>query len=108
MIKMVIDTAMDALPFESLYTPLSMILVSSFFTSIGKPFPAVCIRTSTERPEALAAGTVKLVGTDCDLIINEVSKLIEDSEYYDKMSKAVNPYGDGLASNRIVDILRNI
>ena len=60
------------------------------------------MRDTTERPEALEAGTVKLVGTDYDKIIKEVSALIEDREYYDRMSKAVNPYGDGKACGRIV------
>ena len=78
---------------------------SSFFTSVGHPFPAVCIRTSTERPEALDAGTVKLVGTDYNRIVNEVSVLIDDKVAYEKMSKAVNPYGDGLACGRIVNAL---
>ena len=64
------------------------------------------MRDTTERPEALSAGTVKLVGTDHDLIVNEVSRLIEDKEYYDSMSKAQNPYGDGLACQRIVNALR--
>ena len=72
---------------------------------LGKP--VLVMRETTERPEALTAGTVKLVGTDYYLIINEVSRLIEDAAYYDKMSKAVNPYGDGLASDRIVDYFRN-
>ena len=63
------------------------------------------MRNTTERPEALSAGTVKLVGTDHDLIVNEVSRLIEDKEYYDSMSKAQNPYGDGLACQRIVNAL---
>lgn len=72
---------------------------------LGKP--VLVMRNTTERPEALSAGTVKLVGTDHDLIVSEVSKLLEDKEYYDKMSKAVNPYGDGLACGRIVNALRN-
>ena len=63
------------------------------------------MRDTTERPEALEAGTVKLVGTDYDKIIKEVSALIEDREYYDRMSKAVNPYGDGKACARIVNAL---
>ena len=67
---------------------------------LGKP--VLVMRNTTERPEALDAGTVKLVGTDHDLIVNEVSRLLEDEVYYDKMSKAVNPYGDGLACGRIV------
>ena len=71
---------------------------------LGKP--VLVMRDTTERPEALEAGTVKLVGTDYDKIVSEVSQLLEDQAYYDKMSKAVNPYGDGLACGRIVDALR--
>jgi len=67
---------------------------------LGKP--VLVMRNTTERPEALDAGTVKLVGTDHDLIVNEVSRLLEDKTYYDKMSQAVNPYGDGKACKRIV------
>lgn len=70
---------------------------------LGKP--VLVMRDTTERPEALEAGTVKLVGTDYDKIVSEVSALIENQEYYDKMSKAVNPYGDGEACDRIVHIL---
>ena len=71
---------------------------------LGKP--VLVMRNTTERPEALSAGTVKLVGTDHDLIVSEVSRLLEDKIYYDKMSKAVNPYGDGKACGRIVNALR--
>lgn len=71
---------------------------------LGKP--VLVMRNTTERPEALDAGTVKLVGTDHDLIVNEVSRLLEDPTYYDKMSKAINPYGDGLACRRIVNALK--
>lgn len=71
---------------------------------LGKP--VLVMRNTTERPEALSAGTVKLVGTDHDLIVNEVSRLLEDKEYYNVMSKAVNPYGDGMACSRIVNALR--
>ena len=71
---------------------------------LGKP--VLVMRNTTERPEALKAGTVKLVGTDHDLIVSEVSRLIEDKNHYDKMSKAQNPYGDGLACQRIVNALR--
>ena len=67
---------------------------------LGKP--VLVMRNTTERPEALDAGTVKLVGTDHDLIVEQVSKLLDDQAYYDKMSHAVNPYGDGKACNRIV------
>lgn len=71
---------------------------------LGKP--VLVMRDTTERPEALDAGTVKLVGTNYDKIVAEVSMLIEDNNYYDKMSKAVNPYGDGLACGRIVERLK--
>lgn len=67
---------------------------------LGKP--VLVMRDTTERPEALEAGTVKLVGTDYDKIVNEVSRLLDDEVYYDKMSKAVNPYGDGRSCRRIV------
>ena len=69
--------------------------------------PVLVMRDTTERPEALAAGTVKLVGTDYDTIVNEVSTLLDNAVEYEKMSKAVNPYGDGLACNRIVEYLKN-
>lgn len=71
---------------------------------LGKP--VLVMRDTTERPEALEAGTVKLVGKDYNKIVSEVSVLLDNQTYYDKMSKAVNPYGDGQASGRIVDVLR--
>ena len=71
---------------------------------LGKP--VLVMRDTTERPEALEAGTVKLVGTDYDKIVAEVSALLDNQDYYDTMSKAVNPYGDGLACGRIVDTLK--
>lgn len=70
---------------------------------LGKP--VLVMRDTTERPEALASGTVHLVGTDYDKIINEVSTLLENESAYEKMSKAVNPYGDGKACSRIVAVL---
>ena len=70
---------------------------------LGKP--VLVMRETTERPEALEAGTVKLVGTDYNKIVNEVSSLLVDSIAYEKMSKAVNPYGDGKACMRIVQTL---
>lgn len=70
---------------------------------LGKP--VLVMRDTTERPEALTSGTVHLVGTNYNKIINEVSTLLEDTVAYDKMSKAVNPYGDGKACHRIADIL---
>ncbi|RGX75800.1 non-hydrolyzing UDP-N-acetylglucosamine 2-epimerase [Bacteroides stercorirosoris] len=70
---------------------------------LGKP--VLVMRDTTERPEALEAGTVKLVGTDYERIIDEVSRLLDDKAYYDQMSTAVNPYGDGQACMRIVNSL---
>ena len=70
---------------------------------LGKP--VLVMRDTTERPEALASGTVHLVGTDYDKIVNEVSTLLDDEEAYHNMSQAVNPYGDGKACNRIARIL---
>ena len=70
---------------------------------LGKP--VLVMRDTTERPEALESGTVHLVGTDYDKIFNEVSTLLEDEAAYEKMSKAVNPYGDGKACGRIVNYI---
>lgn len=70
---------------------------------LGKP--VLVMRDTTERPEALEAGTVKLVGTNYDKIVCEVSALLDDEKLYNEMSKAVNPYGDGKACSRIVELL---
>ena len=72
---------------------------------LGKP--VLVLRDVTERPEAVEYGTVKLVGTDIDKIIEEANKLIRNNDEYLKMSKAANPYGDGYASKRIADIIEN-
>jgi len=72
--------------------------------SLGKP--VLVMRNTTERPEALEAGTVKLVGTDKKLIVKEAQKLIDDTIEYEKMSKAHNPYGDGKASKKIINFLK--
>lgn len=72
---------------------------------LGKP--VLVMRDTTERPEALESGTVRLVGTNHDLIVEEVSTLLDNRSVYDKMSRAVNPYGDGKACDRIVYALRN-
>ncbi|MEA2011513.1 MAG: UDP-N-acetylglucosamine 2-epimerase (non-hydrolyzing), partial [Verrucomicrobiota bacterium] len=74
--------------------------------SLGKP--VLVMRDTTERPEALEAGTVKLVGTDKEKIIKEVSILLSSQEEYNKMSKAYNPYGDGNACNRIIEFLKEM
>jgi len=71
--------------------------------SLGKP--VLVLRDTTERPEGIAAGTLKLVGTDEEVIYNETKKLLTNKEEYDKMSKASNPYGDGFASKYIVDAI---
>lgn len=71
---------------------------------LGKP--VLVMRDTTERPEALEAGTVKLVGTDYEKIVGEVSELLDSPEIYECMSKAVNPYGDGRACKRIVEALK--
>jgi len=74
--------------------------------SLGKP--VLVMRETTERPEAVSAGTVKLVGTDIDLILREAASLIDEPDVYERMSMAHNPYGDGLAAQRIAEILENV
>ena len=74
--------------------------------SLGKP--VLVMRDTTERPEAVKAGTVEIVGSNCQKIIDGVSKLLDDKKHYQKMSRAHNPYGDGFAASRIVDVLRTI
>jgi UDP-N-acetylglucosamine 2-epimerase (non-hydrolysing) len=71
--------------------------------SLGKP--VLVLREETERPEAVEAGTVRVIGTACEAIVNETRQLLEDPEEYQRMSRAVNPYGDGRASQRIVEAL---
>lgn len=99
----------DYLPFVYLMSRSYLVLTDSGgiqeeAPSLGKP--VLVMRDTTERPEAVAAGTVKLVGTDTTLIVSEVSKLMTDQAYYDAMSFAHNPYGDGLACQRIIDALK--
>ena len=100
---------LDYLPFVFLMEKSDIVLTDSGgiqeeAPGLGKP--VLVMRDTTERPEALEAGTVKLVGTNFEKIVAGVSKLLDDKEYYETMSKAVNPYGDGQACPRIVDILR--
>ena len=71
--------------------------------SLGKP--VLVLRDTTERPEGIEAGTLKLVGTDEEVIYTETKKLLDDLKEYEKMSKASNPYGDGTASKQIVDAI---
>ena len=101
---------LDYLPFVYLLERCTFVLTDSGgiqeeAPSLGKP--VLVMRDTTERPEALDAGTVELVGTNYYEIVNKASNLLEDEEYYTKMSKATNPYGDGAASKRIVEHLKN-
>ena len=99
---------LDYLPFVFLMEKSYLVLTDSGgiqeeAPGLGKP--VLVMRNTTERPEAVDAGTVKLVGTDFNTIISEVSKLIDDPDHYRAMSHAVNPYGDGKACPRIVRAL---
>ena len=102
---------LDYLPFIYLMERSSIILTDSGgiqeeAPSLGKP--VLVMRDTTERPEALAAGTVKLVGTESKTIIQEVSKLMDNKDYYQQMASASNPYGDGLASERILTTFKEL
>lgn len=102
---------LDYLPFVFLMSISYLVLTDSGgiqeeAPGMGKP--VLVMRDTTERPEALDAGTVKLVGTNKSAIIHEISSLINDSRAYETMSKANNPYGDGKASERIVDFIQKI
>lgn len=99
---------LDYLPFVYLMSNSYLVLTDSGgiqeeAPGLGKP--VIVMRNTTERPEAVKAGTVKLVGTDKAKIVTEVSSLLSDPEYYLSMSKAVNPYGDGKACGRIIEAL---
>jgi UDP-N-acetylglucosamine 2-epimerase (non-hydrolysing) len=99
---------MDYQPFVYLMSESSLVLTDSGgiqeeAPSFGKP--VLVMRENTERPEAMDAGTVILVGTDCERIASETLDLIRNSTRYQRMARAVNPYGDGQASTRIVDFL---
>lgn len=101
---------LDYLPFVHLMSKAYLVLTDSGgiqeeAPGLGKP--VLVMRDTTERPEALEAGTVKLVGTDKAIIISEVSDLINETKAYEAMSKANNPYGDGMACKRIVEALKN-
>ena len=99
---------LDYLPFISLMGKSKLVLTDSGgiqeeAPGLGKP--VLVMRNTTERPEAVDAGTVKLVGADSDRIIAEVSRLLDEPDYYSEMAKAVNPYGDGKAAPKIVKII---
>lgn len=100
---------LDYLPFVYLMEKSTLVLTDSGgiqeeAPGLGKP--VLVMRDTTERPEALEAGTVKLVGTSYDNIVNEVSKLLENKLYYNSMAQATNPYGDGKACERIIEYLK--
>ena len=102
---------LDYLPFVYLMNHCTIVLTDSGgiqeeAPGLGKP--VLVMRNTTERPEALEAGTVKLVGTNKQLIIKEVSNLLLNHDYYNTMSKANNPYGDGLAGKRIIEQLSKL
>ena len=102
---------LDYLPFVYLMQKSHLILTDSGgiqeeAPGLGKP--VLVMRNTTERPEAVEAGTVKLVGTDFNKIVQEVSALLEDKIYYNSMSEAHNPYGDGSACQRIIQYLQNL
>lgn len=99
----------DYLPFVYLMSRSTVVLTDSGgiqeeAPSLGKP--VLVMRDTTERPEAVAAGTVKLVGTDAQVIVREVSRLLTDKAYYEQMSYAHNPYGDGKACARIIEAIQ--
>ncbi|MFV0518657.1 MAG: non-hydrolyzing UDP-N-acetylglucosamine 2-epimerase [Lachnospirales bacterium] len=99
---------LEVLDFHNFLSRSHMILTDSGgiqeeAPSLGKP--VLVMRDTTERPEGIAAGTLKLVGTEEDMIYRTFKELLENEDEYNKMSKASNPYGDGLASKRIADIL---
>lgn len=102
---------LEYLPFVYLMERSALVLTDSGgiqeeAPGLGKP--VLVMRDTTERPEALEAGTVKLVGTDCNRIVDEVSRLLDDNAYYNHMSQAINPYGDGTASQRIVQTIEKV
>jgi UDP-N-acetylglucosamine 2-epimerase (non-hydrolysing) len=99
---------LDVLDFHNFLSRSYLILTDSGgiqeeAPSLGKP--VLVMRDTTERPEGIAAGTLKLVGTEEETIYNSFKELLEDKSVYDRMSQASNPYGDGLACQRIADIL---
>ena len=107
--RVLLTEPLDYEPFANLMSHAYLILTDSGgiqeeAPSLGKP--VLVVRDTTERPEAVAAGTVKLVGTDFDKVLTAMNNLLDDKSAYQKMAEAINPYGDGLASERIVERIR--
>ncbi|NLX67749.1 MAG: UDP-N-acetylglucosamine 2-epimerase (non-hydrolyzing), partial [Bacteroidales bacterium] len=99
---------LEYLPFVFLMEKSTLVLTDSGgiqeeAPGLGKP--VLVMRDTTERPEAVDAGTVKLVGTNYNLIVSEVSLLLDNEDYYRTMAQASNPYGDGLACERIIEFI---
>jgi UDP-N-acetylglucosamine 2-epimerase (non-hydrolysing) len=109
--RIILTAPQDYAPFSTLMKKSVLIMTDSGGVqeeapSLGKP--VLVLRRTTERPEAVEYGTVKLVGTETSDIVAAANKLLNDENEYKKMAEAINPYGDGLASKRIVDILKTI
>jgi len=99
---------LDYLPLVELMKRATLILTDSGGIQEEAPglgVPVLVLREVTERPEGVQAGTVKLVGSDCDRIVSEARQLLDDQDAHDRMAKAVNPYGDGHAAERIVQTI---
>ena len=99
---------MEYVPFANLMAKVDIVLTDSGgiqeeAPALGKP--VLVLRNTTERPEAVTAGTVKLIGTNKEDVLAATTRLLEDQAYYKKMAEAVNPYGDGLAAKRIVSFI---
>ncbi|NGE23901.1 UDP-N-acetylglucosamine 2-epimerase (non-hydrolyzing), partial [Klebsiella pneumoniae] len=108
--NIVLISPQDYLPFVYLMNHAYMILTDSGgiqeeAPSLGKP--VLVMRDTTERPEAIDAGTVRLVGTETGTIVHEVTRLLTDPAAYHEMSRSHNPYGDGKACQRILEALKN-
>ncbi|MDE7266049.1 MAG: UDP-N-acetylglucosamine 2-epimerase (non-hydrolyzing) [Lachnospiraceae bacterium] len=107
--NVILSEPVDVLDMHNMMARCFMVMTDSGGIQEEAPHfgkPVFVLRTETERPEAVEAGTVKVVGVDEEVIYTEVKRLLNDSEAYKKMAQAVNPYGDGHASERIVGILR--
>jgi UDP-N-acetylglucosamine 2-epimerase len=101
---------LDYLPLVHLMKHATLILTDSGGIQEEAPtfgIPTLVLRESTERQEGVEAGTLKLVGTDTDTIVEETQRLLDDPDAYAEMSGATNPYGDGNAAERIVEVLLN-
>jgi UDP-N-acetylglucosamine 2-epimerase (non-hydrolysing) len=108
--KIVLLDPLEYVPFVYLMSAATLILTDSGgiqeeAPSLGKP--VLVLRDTTERPEAIEAGTARLVGTDAKIIVGEAERLLDDPGHYEAMSTAINPYGDGRASERIVSVIND-